>query len=161
MDVGYVINLLSYEPKESYPFLPLMLVEFVQLLAPIQAPLHFPVYAHPSGFSCAGHRPSDTDQVSEQVLTACSPLLHLPAHRWANAASNASFLQWHYLRVCRRGLSWAVGKECLIICCLSPAQGSAWKPQDFILLAGGNRMEENEVLGNPFLSQSCCVCPNY
>lgn len=92
---------------------------------PYTSPLHFAVYAHPSGFTRAWHRPSDTDQVGEQALTACSLLLHLLAYRQANAAAKASFLQWHYLRVCRQGLSWAVGKERLIICCLSPAQGSA------------------------------------
>lgn len=48
---------------------------------PYKSPLHFAVYAHPSGFSRAWHRPSDTDQVGEQALTACSLLLHLRAYR--------------------------------------------------------------------------------
>lgn len=127
---------------------------------PYTSPLHFTVYAHPSGFSCAWHWPSESDQVSEQALTACSSLLHLLAYQWANAATNVSLLQWHCPHVCRQGLSRAGRKKGLITCCLSAAQGSAWKPQVFILLAGGNRMGENEVLRNPF-SQSCCVCPNY
>ena len=48
---------------------------------PYTGPLHFAVYAHPFGFSCAWRRPSDTDQVSEQVLAACSPLLRSLTHR--------------------------------------------------------------------------------
>lgn len=48
---------------------------------PYTSPLHFAVYAHPSGFTRAWIRPSDTDQVGEQALTACSLLLHLLAYR--------------------------------------------------------------------------------